>query len=151
MAIRPYEQALSFVCQLGATTAPTATNDGSASAGIGTDLLKQVAITGSGDVSSSSRSESGTDLVKLLGGELLDVVLNNNLGKGKSTDGGSGGGMVWMDPKTVNFAVYSSVSQDRRLDKVLQAHDINAISLTCCMFIISKCIVVCRRIVGWTR
>ena len=131
--IRPYEQALSFVRQLG-TTATTDDNNvlttscknavagsgNSAGAGGGTDLLKQLAITGSGDVAGSSSSESSTDLVKLLGVNLLDIVLKDNMGTNHATDCGTGGGggMVWMDPKTVNFALYSSVSKDRRLDKV---------------------------------
>ena len=134
MTIRPYEQALSFVRQLGttATTDDTSTNSVSTtsgkstiagsgtSAGAGTDLLKQLAITGSGDVAGSSSSESSTDLVKLLGVNLLDIVLKDNKSINHATDSGtgSGGGMVWMDPKTVNFALYSSVSKDRRLDKV---------------------------------
>ena len=90
------------------------------SAGAGTDLLKQLAITGSGDVAGSSSSESSTDLVRLLGVNLLDIVLKDNMGTNHATDSGTGGGggMVWMDPKTVNFALYSSVSKDRRLDKV---------------------------------
>ena len=132
--IRPYEQALSFVRQLG-TTATTDDNStiivsttsgkntvaGSGnSAGAGTDLLKQLAITGSGDVAGSSSSESSTDLVKLLGVNLLDIVLKDNMNTNQTPDSSTsgGGGMVWMDPKTVNFAVYSSVSKDRRLDKV---------------------------------
>ena len=130
--IRPYEQALSFVCQLG-TTATTengtsttsgkstiASSGNSAGAGGGTDLLKQSAIAGSGDVAGSSSSESSTDLVKLLGVNLLDIVLKDNMNTNQTPDSSTsgGGGMVWMDPKTVNFAVYSSVSKDRRLDKV---------------------------------
>ena len=129
--IRPYEQALSFVRQLGAnrvdggTDARTKTKT---STNAGTDLLKQLDITtGSSSMSGtatssssgSSRIDSGTDLVRLLGVDLLDVVLRDNQGSSKDTEGGGGGdSMVWMDPKTVNFAVYSSVPKDRRLDKV---------------------------------
>ena len=133
--MRPYEQALSFVRQLGATAADDGSgNTVSTPAGAGTDLLKQLAVTGSGSGSSSSsrsssRSETGTDLVSLLGGDLLDVVLRNDKPMDSGTGSGGGGGMVWMDPKTVNFAVYSSVPKDRRLDKV--PHNIHNLLIHC--------------------